>query len=300
MMLSTLCIIFRCFYNRTVFLVFLLLLTNCSTVRLQKKGKVIPLDYTSEVTFKTNKQLIILSGNLNGTNKDFIFDTGADYSLIQRDSLIGIKGRYKGASKRKMKLGSEYINSLKIGRVDYQNTYSLNGNLVGLKEHFENFGGIIGQPIISKSNWLLNYPERKITISNKNLIDNSFTKIKLTRVKGAPYTFLSFDNKLYRVIIDLGSSSDFNVPENTELASYLLKTYDFKVSKRERYTLGGSQIITEKIGIIPLIKLGGFEFKNVKTSINVSSQIRLGIGFFRDFMIYIDNSEKQIHLKHTN
>ena len=132
------------------------------------------------------------------------------------------------------------------------------------------------------------------------MIDNSFTKIKLNRVKRAPYTFLSFDNKLYKVIIDFGSSSDFNVPENTELSSYLLKTYDFKVNKRERYTLGGSQTITEKVGIIPLIELRGFEFKDVKTSINVSSQIRLGIGFFRDFMVYIDNFEKQIHLKNLN
>ena len=125
-MMSKLCTIFRYFYDRTLFLIILLLLTSCSTIRPQKKGKAIPLDYISEVKFKTNKQLIILSGNLNGINKDFIFDTGADYSLIQRDSLIGIKGNYKGASKRKMKLGSEYINSLKIGGIDYQ----LNNHMV--------------------------------------------------------------------------------------------------------------------------------------------------------------------------
>jgi hypothetical protein len=66
---------------------------------------------------------------------------------------------------------------------------------------------------------------------------------------------------------------------------------------RERYTIGGLQTIKEKVGIVPLIKLGSLDFKDVKTTINVSSQPRIGIGFFKDCIIYIDNHENNYKIK---
>ena len=99
------------------------------------------------------------------------------------------------------------------------------------------------------------------------------------------------------MIIDFGSSSEFNLPEKSRLAEQLLKQYDFNDNERERYTLGGLQTITEKSGFVPLIKLGNMEFENVNTTINVSSQPRIGIGFFRDCEIYIDNLDNSYKIK---
>ena len=44
----------------------------------------------------------------------------------------------------------------------------------------------------------------------------------------------------------------------------LLEKYTFKNSERELYTIGGIQTIVEKIGVIPLIKIGGIELKTLK------------------------------------
>ena len=270
---------------------------SCSVTKNQKKGKVLPEDFNYEAKYTTVKTVIIIPFELNGISKNFLFDTGADYSVIQRDSTLGKTGNYDGATNREMKLGNEYVKSLKIGNIDFQNTYAVNGNLIGLKEQISNFGGILGQPIISKANWLINYPNKKIQISSQNLVDETFKTIQIKRKAGAPYTYISINGSEYKVIIDFGSSSEFNIPKESKLAKELLKQYKFTDNERDRYTIGGLQTIKEKVGIVPIIKLGDMEFKNINTTINVSSQPRIGIGFFKNCEIYIDNLENSYKIK---
>lgn len=259
-----------------------------------------PQVFHYRTNFTTAKSVILLPCEVNGVSKNFLFDTGADFTLIQRDTATGKMGSYGGASNRKVKLGSEIINSLKIGDVDFRNTMAINGDLAGLKEQVPNFGGIIGQPIIKKANWLINYPEKVITISNADLADTSFETIKIKIEGGAPYTFISIDGIEYKVIIDFGSSSDFNLPEESKLAKSLLGKYQFEDKERERYTIGGLQTVKEKVGKVPSIKLGNLVFTDVVTTINVSSQPRIGIGFFKDCEVYIDNSKTSYRVRKSN
>lgn len=69
------------------------------------------------------------------------------------------------------------------------------------------------------------------------------------------------------MIIDLGSSFEFNLPEGSKLAKQLLQEYNIKNNERERYTIGGIQTIVEQIGIIPLIKIEGIEFKTLRRAL---------------------------------
>ncbi|MEM9144036.1 MAG: retropepsin-like aspartic protease, partial [Bacteroidota bacterium] len=108
---------------------------------------------------------------------------------------------------------------------------------------------------------------------------------------------ISINGQKIRVVIDSGSSSEFNLPEDSNLAKQLMEKYTFKENQRKRYTLGGLQTITEKVGIVPLIQLGNVEFKNVNTTINTSSQPRIGIRFFKDCVVYIDNSNKDYKIR---
>lgn len=270
---------------------------SCSVTKNQNKGNVVPQNFNYEREFTTAKSVMVLPFKINGVSKNFLFDTGADYSIIQRDSIIGETGNYDGASKRTMKLGNEIIASIKIGSIDFRNTVALNGDMKGLKEQIPNFGGLIGQPIISKANWLIDYPNKSVTISDKNLVDSNFETLKIIREDGAPYTYISINGIEYKVIIDFGSSSEFNLPEDSKLAKILLNQYNFSDNERDRYTLGGLQKIKEKVGIVPSIKLGNMDFKSVNTTINISSQPRIGIGFFRDCKIYIDNINNSYKIK---
>ena len=89
--------------------------------------------------------------------------------MIQRKHPLGKTQSISGASKRKIKFGEEYVRLLKIGTVDFKNTFALNGDLDGLKQQIPNFGGIIGQTIINKANWQIDFPNKKLILSNKDL-----------------------------------------------------------------------------------------------------------------------------------
>ena len=273
-------------------------LLGCGVGKMQKQGKVIPGNFDTELDFTTAKSIILIPGKINTSTKNFLFDTGADLSLVQRDSLIGKTGKWTGASKRKMELGTEVIQSFQIKDVEFVDTYAVNGDLIGLKEQIPNFGGLIGQSIISKANWLIDYPNKRIRITDKDLSDGSYQTVEIERKNGNnPYTDIVIDGQKLRVVIDFGSSSEFNLPEESKLAKLLVDKYNFKNNQRERYTLGGLQMIKERVGTVPLIKLGNMEFKNVNATINSSSQPRIGIGFFKDCIIYIDNTNEDYKIK---
>ena len=278
----------------------LIIFTGCSTQKLSTKGKVNSNNFYTKVLFTNHKGVIGLNVEINGEIKKFLFDTGADLSLVQQKKISGRRYNISGASGRKMKLGTDIVSSMKIDKIEFSDTYAFNGDLVGLKEQVSNFGGIIGQPIIRKANWLINYPKKELELSNRNLADDEFKEIQIIRENGYnPYTYLEMNNKKYKVVIDLGSSSTINLPTDSEFAKDLLKTktIEFTNNTRERYSLGGLQKINEKVGNIPKIKLGEFELENVEVNINQSSQPRIGINFFKDFQIYIDNTNKTYKLK---
>ncbi|MEM9327482.1 MAG: pepsin/retropepsin-like aspartic protease family protein [Bacteroidota bacterium] len=269
-----------------------LLLAGCSVTRLQKAGNTAPEEFYLKTNFEIYKGIVALDMTRDGTPGKYLFDTGADLSLIQRDTVIGRQSKYSGASKRKMRLGRERVASLAIGNIEFKKTRALNGDMVGLKEQIPNFGGLIGQPVIQKANWLINYPEKILEMSSYGLSDSTFTEIKIERRNGNnPYTYLTFNGKSYRVVIDLGSSSMLNLPDDSEFAKEVTKAIDLFDHTRDRYTLGGLQNITEKIGVIPEITLGDFELEDVKVNINTSSQPRIGSRFFEQFLVCIDNSE---------
>ena len=284
--------------TKSLFLISILfLITSCSLSRKQKKGVVQPEIFNYETTFTTQKTVIILPVTIDGVSKNFLFDTGADVNVIQRDSMFGKISKVSGASNRKMKMGEEYVSSLKIGEVEFKNTFAMNADLVGLKEQIPNFGGLIGQPVINKANWLIDYPNKKLQISNQNIADETFKTLEFKREDGAPHTFIILDGIRHKVVIDFGSSSELSLPKESKLAKELLLQYEFTDHERQRYTLGGLENIKEKIGILPLVKLGGIAFKNVTVKIGVQSQPRIGIAFFKDCIIYIDNLENSYKIK---
>ncbi len=274
-----------------------LLWSGCSVTNLQKTGTVEPGNFYAKLDFTTKKSVIVLEATVDGDVKNFLFDTGADLTIVQRGNTQGKTARYSGASKRKMSLGKEVLYSFELGGVTFKNTNALNGDLAGLKEQIPGFGGIIGQPIISKANWLIDYPNKSLEVSNADLADDSFEEIELLRSEGAPYTYISVNGNRHKVIIDFGSSSVINLPEGSKLAKELADQIPLADNQRERYTLGGLQRITEKVGVIPQVRLGSFSFEDVAVNINTSSQPRIGISFFRDYLIYIDNINGAYKLK---
>lgn len=156
----------------------LFFLLSCSITRLQKIGSVIPENFDYQTAFTTIRTVIILPAQINGIERNFIFDNGAGLALINRDSLKGNTSIAGGASKRYVIVGEEIIHSFKIGNIDFVATHARNTNMEELKKQIPNFGGLIGQPIINKANWLINYPNKTLRLSNKISLTAPLKRLK--------------------------------------------------------------------------------------------------------------------------
>ena len=277
--------------------VIILLCVGCGIMKKQKMGSVAPTDFEYKTEFKTLKTIIILPMKIDGIEKNFLIDTGAEITVIQRDSVIGKDSSINNPSGLTTNSGSEIVKSLKIGNIEFLNTFALNTNMSGVSELLPNFGGLIGQPIISKANWLIDYPKKTIEISSNDLSDSKFLTLRLEKKNNIPYTFVSVEGKEVKAIIDLGSSTEFTLTKESELAKYLLNKYNFEDIERKRSSIGASEKVFEKVANIPLVKLGEIEFKNVKVTIGDSKKIRIGISFFEDYQIYIDNTNNSYKIK---
>lgn len=278
-----------------LFIVLLVLFSSgCAITSRQKLGDVLPVHFDYKADFTTAKTVVVLPVDINGVTRNFLFDTGAEFTLIQRDSVTGKSANVGGATNRTVKMGYEIVELLKIGDVDFRNTVALNADLKGLKEQIPNFGGLIGQPVISKANWLIDYPNQKIRFSDQSLADSSFVPVRVKYSDGTPYVTVRIDGESYKAVIDLGSSAAFSVPKDSRLAKKLLQRYEFRDNQREIYSVGGLQSVQEKVGVIPSVKLGGIEFNHVETDIRYTSQLRIGNKFFKEHLLYIDNIHRNV------
>ena len=280
-----------------IFSLSLFLVAGCSISNMQNKGKVATTNFDFETGFTTHHSIIIIPAKLDGVERNFIFDSGAELTVIQRETIIGKPMVVSGASNREAKVGTELVKSLKIGDVEFVNTFAVNMDLDAINEDVTNFGGLIGQSIAKKANWLIDYPNKKIRLSDKNLADDTFETLNINLINGRAYTYITVDGFEQRVLIDFGSASEINLPTDLYFAEKIMGKYKFVDNKRSRFTIGGAQEITEQIGVIPSVKLGSMEFKNVKANVNVSSEARIGISFFKDHKIYIDNDNGTIKVK---
>ncbi len=234
-------------------------LGSCASVTsLQKKGSVVPKSFRHSITFKTYKSVIFFPVEVNGISKNFLFDTGAQLSLIQDEKASGKKITAVGTTQQKVILTKETTESLKIGEVDFVQSTSMLGDFQGLKEQIPNFGGIIGQSVINKASWKIDYPNKSLELSNEDLSDESFTTLKIVRKNGSPYALITIEGQTYTCLIDSGASTPgISIPLDHPLGKKLLDKYSFKDTTRETYALGGSQKFEVKKGTDPSVQLGG-------------------------------------------
>jgi len=238
---------------------------------------------------------------VDGETRNFLLDTGAQLSLLQTDQAKGKAMTVGGASNRTVTLYRHKVSSMRIGDVSFKKVNVLNGDFTGLKEQIPNFGGLIGQSVLNKANWKIDYPNRMLEVSNEPLAIDSMHTIPIFRSGGSPHVDISIAGTTYRAIIDLGSSAKgLNIPDDHPLAERLLDKFTFEGNQRNIYSMGGLQTVEEQVGTLPFLYLSAVVFKDVPVDIRNSSDLRLGMNFFKDCILVIDNDEGVYRLKARN
>lgn len=217
-------------------------LASCSTEKFQNKGSILPQSGGTKLNFTTNRTIIVLPVVIDGVSKNFLLDTGAEFNVIHVDKVTGKTTKVNGADGKKVKVGVGTIGSLKISETEFKDTYTWKLPMDYLVQQVPNFGGLIGQSIISKANWLINYSKNTIEFTDKDIETLGFESFSMKNVRD-PHINLNIEGEVHSALIDLGSSSTLTIPKGSALAEKLLKNYTFTDNQRESFKASGVQIV---------------------------------------------------------
>lgn len=187
---------------------------------------------------------------------------------------------------------------MKLADMEFQKICAKNLNFDYVEKLVPNFGGLIGQAILSKANWLIDYPNKTVKISTKTIENIGYETINLKNIR-KPEIIINIDGENYKAFVDLGSSTALSVLETSPLGKKLAQKITFTEGPKETFTASGVNNETVKRGILTSLKVGNIELKNTSLIMPKTSSvpIRIGMSFFKDCILYLDYSNKVYKIK---
>ena len=265
--------------------------------QLSKKGYVKQKEYFVEIPFNYVNKHIYIEVVISGKKYNFVFDTGYEVTTI--DSNIAKEIQYKiikevslsGSSFADQKVTLVELPNIAIANLDFEETYALLQDLSFTKKPAtQKIDGIIGNNLMRKSKWQIDYVQKVIRISSK--IENfknlpTAKKIELNNKDwGLGYVAIELNNQKHQFLFDLGSNGEFTA--NHSFVKFL----------KEKDTLLQQEKQTFPVG---KIKIGEIELNDKSITLEKRAGSLLGNAFFENYLLTIDWDKNILYLnQNTN
>ena len=265
--------------------------------QLSKKGYVKQKEYFVEIPFNYVNKHIYIEVVISGKKYNFVFDSGYEVTTI--DSNIAKEIQYKiikevslsGSSFADQKVTLVELPNIAIASLDFEETYGLLQDLSFTKKPAtQKIDGIIGNNLMRKSKWQIDYVQKVIRISNK--IDQfknlpTAKKIELNNKDwGLGYVAIELNNQKHQFLFDLGSNGEFTA--NHSFVKFL----------KEKDTLLQQEKQTFPVG---KIKIGEIELNDKSITLEKRAGSLLGNAFFENYLLTIDWDKNILYLnQNTN
>ena len=265
--------------------------------QLSKKGYVKQKEYFVEIPFNYVNKHIYIEVIISGKKYNFVFDTGYEVTTI--DSNIAKEIQYKiikevslsGSSFADQKVTLVELPNIAIANLDVEETYGLLQDLSFTKNPAtQKIDGIIGNNVMRKSKWQIDYVQKVIRISSK--IENfkslpTAKKIELNNKDwGLGYVAIELNNQKHQFLFDLGSNGEFTA--NHSFVKFL----------KEKDTLLQQEKQTFPVG---KIKIGEIELNDKSITLEKRAGSLLGNAFFENYLLTIDWDKNILYLnQNTN
>ena len=265
--------------------------------QLSKKGYVKQKEYFVEIPFNYVNKHIYIEVVISGKKYNFVFDTGYEVTTI--DSNIAKEIQYKiikevslsGSSFADQKVALVELPNIAIANLDFEETYGLLQDLSFTKKPAtQKIDGIIGNNVMRKSKWQIDYVQKVIRISSK--IENfknlpTAKKIELNNKDwGLGYVAIELNNQKHQFLFDLGSNGEFTA--NHSFVKFL----------KEKDTLLQQEKQTFPVG---KIKIGEIELNDKSITLEKRAGSLLGNAFFENYLLTIDWDKNILYLnQNTN
>lgn len=170
--------------------VILFLFSGCTTAKLKRQGYVSQENYVTQIPFDYKSGFIIVPIEINGKTYHFLLDTGAelnviDPSIAEEINLKNLKtGTMSNAQDSKKGLERVEIPSIRMGGINFEHTVGMVLDLSAFSKYIrcDKIDGFIGNNLMRKANWQIDYKNQFITISDdiqKLKVGQNARKIKM-------------------------------------------------------------------------------------------------------------------------
>jgi Aspartyl protease len=256
----------------------------------------------AENEFIENEFIILKNISINDTLKgDFIFDTGSNHTIINSENVN--KHNPKSSIITDFYGNSDSISMLKNVKLEIynhsiKNVTSRIYNISSLAKKY-NIIGILGTDIISKYCWEFNFNNNKITVNNIPFKTDSLSFINVNfKKKSALIDAIYIDGVYMRnFMLDSGSLSEITSNDT------LLSTNNSEHYKEENLVQSITKKKLEKLNILlsynSIIKIGNYDFKNIKLQTNPKYRNLIGLDFFPKNTLVFDGISSKLYFKNV-
>lgn len=291
------------------------LLTNCNSLKRLKnvtQGNVFENNFIQEIPFDYYEDLIFIKVFINNNNYNFLFDTGWDLTAVGNHILediniskVNVSGISTDAANKNIKFDYLTLENINIGTINFINIGVFSHDFTHLSERLGclgSFDGVIGNNLIRKAKWQIDYKNKVIRISDKieqfSIDEKSFIIPIKTKSYGHAYIDIELNGNKEKFSFDTGFSGKFQSD---------LKLFEkLKSDKNIEYTVkngfsgiqanGGTSGQTF-VSIIEDFKMSNIRLNNQRFDFEKGESSLIGNEFFEDFIVTIDWEEKHIFLE---
>ena len=265
--------------------------------QLSKKGYVKQKEYFVEIPFNYVNKHIYIEVIISGKKYNFVFDTGYEVTTI--DSNIAKEIQYEiikevslsGSSFADQKVTLVELPNIAIASLDFEETYGLLQDLSFTKKPAtQKIDGIIGNNLMRKSKWQIDYVQKVIRISSK--IENfkslpTAKKIELNNKDwGLGYVDIELNNQKHQFLFDLGSNGEFTA--NHSFVKFIKEKDTLLQQEKQSFPVGK-------------IKIGEIELNDKSITLEKRAGSLLGNAFFENYLLTIDWDKNILYLnQNTN
>jgi hypothetical protein len=262
-----------------------------------------------EIPFEYRNNEIVVQVQIKNQTYDYIFDTGGynnitDAMQAKNNFPILTKQIVGSSNKIKKEINIVKVDSVHIGQLVFHDIAMLQMNFdesPTIKCTID--GGLIGAGIIKNYVWQINYPNKKIIITDQiHKIENLKNAIKVPvsfNSRLMPYIETKINGRKEKMMFDLGSSTLFSMTEKTAKKHGI----ESKITIAGGGTEGGNGVIKQSIHII---NSGKVEIKDIHylnkpiyyTSTNNESLI--GNPIIKDYIITMNFKDDEMYFLPIN
>ena len=272
------------------------------------QGTVTNKSYRSEIPFRYVDGYIFVDIMQNDKKYNFLFDTGAEATVIDTSILDAFEikpfstSTVSGPLITNGKVNTILLSSITVSNVEFINIGAVAFDLGSFKKKFcEKLDGIIGSNLLKKAKWQIDYEKKVIRFSDdiSNLISKEPKYTLNTNLPskgwGTETIELNIDGYVSQFHFDTGNGRE-KIVSNPDKFKKTIKS-----KKGLIVAYGFKKSATDYKFIAESVSIGNIKFDNQSISLQheVGGHQLLGNRFFENFTVTIDWETHQVLLDPT-